>query len=177
MTTLYRPGLPLFITSFDPAYACTNQSAAATAGAAGVNNWPSANLAMIGSLVLPFTYPVRRVFWVNGSSVTGNADMGIYRMDGTRVYSTGATAQSGVSQNQFVATNLLLPAGEYFWALSTSATSSYFVSTASVSFRKLQGQFDMATAHPLPATLTLATPGNARWPLFGITLTTSGFTT
>jgi hypothetical protein len=91
--------------------------------------WPAANLAIYVPFAIPFQFNVRRVFWVNGSNLTGNADLGVYTRTGARLFSTGATARSGASVTQYttLGTPLLLSPGDYYMALSatTSATGSF----------------------------------------------------
>lgn len=151
----------------------------ATNGAVGAAalTWV-ANLAIYVPVLIPWPYTVRRVFWVNGSTITTtNADFGIYTVDGTRIYSTGSTAMSGASAPQFVTpTEFTLSSGAYYFAWTCSNTTSRATGAAAVTAsQRLAGVLQQASALPLPATMTGAAVSNAVYPLCGVTRTTSGF--
>lgn len=172
--------LPLFISTWSLDYSgqafWTEQSRTASS-----ITWPVANTAFYLPFTLPFAYPVRRVFWVNGSSVTStNMDFGIYTADGTRLYSTGSTAQAGISAVQYVTpTEFLLSPGRYYFALACSSTTANRGGTgnipASATRQRLIGNLQEASALPLPVTMTGVAVANSCLPLCGITRTASGF--
>jgi hypothetical protein len=142
--------------------------------------WPAANLAIYVPFAIPFQFNVRRVFWVNGSNLTGNADLGVYTRTGARLFSTGATARSGASVTQYttLGTPLLLSPGDYYMALSatTSATGSFIrFAPGILSDVRLVGPLQQTSANPLPATATYAALGQSYWPLFGLSCLGSGF--
>jgi len=149
-----------------------------TAGGA-TGSWSSANLAYYYPFWLPCQYTVRRVFWGNGSTVTGNKDFGIYTADGTLLYSTGSTGESGASAIQYVTpTAFVLSPGRYYMAVSCSATTNHgwILPGSSLARTALAGGLVQASALPLPATATFATmSGNSGILLCGITQTASGF--
>lgn len=140
-----------------------------------------ANQALYIPFSIPWTFPVRRVFWANGSSITTtNRDFGIYTASGTKIYSTGSTAASGTSVLQYVsATEFLLSPGRYYMAITTdSATASrggFGVSTVNIARLAMAGCLEQATALPLPATMTPVTMALSVFPLIGFTSTSSGF--
>ncbi len=148
----------------------------------GSITWPGADIAFYVPIAIPWPYPVKRVYWINGSSVTSvNMDFGIYTADGTRIYSTGATAASGVSATQYTtpSPDFILPAGRYYFALmSSSATANRggqgTVGTTAVR-QRLVGMLEQATANPLPATMTGASVTHPCVPACGVTRTASGF--
>lgn len=152
---------------------------AGTSAAAASGNWPSANLAIYIPFWLPWPYSVRRVFWANGATLTGNKDFGIYSAEGTRIYSTGSTAESGASAIQYTtpSPDILLSPGRYYFALSCSATTGHGwqVSTGAAAEARHGGLLQQATAVPLPATMTPASFTGTVMPLCGITSTTTGF--
>lgn len=144
--------------------------------------WPSANLAKYVPVAIPWPYLVKRVFWINGSSVTStNMDFGIYTAEGTKIYSTGSTAASGTSATQYVtpATDILLTPGRYYFALASSSGSANRGGQGSTSTNviaeQLGGMLQEASALPLPATMTPVTVANSAFPLCGVTRTASGF--
>lgn len=149
--------------------------------AIGSITWPVANTAFYVPIYIPFFYPVARVWWVNGSSVTStNMDFGIYSDSGERIYSTGSTAASGASAFQYTdATDFMLAPGRYYFALSDSSTTANrggqgTVTPTATEFR-LVGVLQEASALPLPATMTPSAVANPCFPFCGITRTASGF--
>ena len=143
--------------------------------------WPTANKAIYIPFVLPWHYVVRRVFWINGSSVTStNMDFGIYNIDGTRLYSTGSTAASGASVAQYVTpTAFLLNPGTYYMALAGSSVTANRGGTGTIVTTaprmRLGGCLEEASALPLPAAMTPVACTFTFLPICGITRTASGF--
>jgi len=180
MTDFPQVGIPpLFINSYSR-YACLPQLAQANMAMTSLT-WV-ANKAIYIPFQIPWPYPVRRVFWGNGSAVTAtNRDFGIYSADGTQIYHTGSTAASGVSVLQYVTpTEFLLAPGRYFMAIAsdTSTASRGGAGTsASTNIAKMAmaGLLEQSTAFPLPATMTPVTMVLTVFPLCGITQTASGF--
>ena len=83
-------------------------------------------------------------------------------------------AQSGTSNPQnFDITDTVLDVGDFLIALALSSTvGTAFRAAASVEYMKAFGCYKVASAYPLPATVTLATPDAAYLPNFGFTLQT-----
>jgi hypothetical protein len=169
---------PLFI-STATRYAATetyNRMNGSLTGTFSATNWPAANRAIFVPLKLPFPYPAKRAFWVNGGSAAGNVDIGIYTINASRIWSSGSTAQSGTNLNQYVTCGKLIPPGYYYLALAMSSTSSsYFNSAFSVTYNTTFGIYQMAAAFPLPDAATFAATANSVYPLFGLTRSESGF--
>lgn len=142
-------------------------------------SWPAASLALYIPLMLPFEYTVSRVFICNGSTVTKNFDIGVYTTDGAKIFSSGATAQSGASSIQYVTlgSQVTLPPGSYYLAVTMDGTNgtAFATNLATVNQLRLAGCLQQASASTLPASATFAAIGNAFWPLFGLTRTTTGF--
>lgn len=169
-----------------PTHICTWMDCAGGAGARLIGgaggtssqSWPSINLAVFTPLWLSWPYTAQRVFWVNGGTISGNVDMGIYTPGGARIWSAGSTVQSGATTLQYVGTGgLRLAPGPYYLALTFSATSGHVTGSGlnSVTSARLAGLVQMASALPLPATATFATSTTNLWPLMGLTTTASGF--
>ena len=171
---------PLFIQNFSR-WASGLEHSRYIATAQNSLTWPTANKAIYMPFAIPFYYPVRRVFWMNGSSVTStNIDFGIYNYDGTKLYSTGSTAASGVSALQFVTpTEFLLAPGKYFFALSDSSITANRgcsgVTGSTARATRMSGYLEEASALPLPAAMTGVASTFTIIPFCGITLTASGF--
>lgn len=141
-----------------------------------------ANLAVFMPVTIPWPYPVKRAYWVNGSTVaSGTCDFGIYTVSGNRIYSTGNTAQSGANAPQYttVATPFLLDPGEYYFAWVCDATTSHAfgVAMGASGVGALSGIRSQALGSAvLPASATFATAGITGGPVVcGITRTASGF--
>lgn len=148
-------------------------------------NWPLANDAIYIPLQLEYPYPVSRVWWVNGATITGTIDVGIYSADGEQLFHAGSTAQAGASAVQYAAlsgfTNFILPTGNYYLGMSCSGTTGLVWGSAGTgalgipAFRA-SGLLRGATAHPLPTTMGSAVAAStALLPLCGITKTATGF--
>lgn len=117
-------------------------------------------------------WTVKRLALVNGATVNGNWDIGIYSFDGaTKVVSTGSTAQSGASAYQGVnVTATILAPGRYWLAYGTdSATQTIFRWVPGSNWTPLTGVKIHTVASgsgcPLPATLTLVTSTSSNMPL------------
>jgi hypothetical protein len=133
--------------------------------------WISANRALYFPLVLPFAYPVKRAWWSNGGTANGTVDLGIFSADGKKLYSTGATTQSGTSAIQYAAVDWLIQPGEYYLALSLSSGTGTIQRSTNITAvaLRLTGILREDSAHPLPATMTPAAMASAYVPLFGLT--------
>jgi len=142
--------------------------------------WPTANLAMYLPLYIRAPIVAKQIWWVNGTAVSGNVDMGIYSETGsTKLYSTGTTVQSGTSvpQATTISNNgLVLPPGRYWFGLAvdnTTATIFRWTNDADIgNLQKFFGMQQQASAFVLPASTTFAAAVNAFVPLLGIALTT-----
>jgi hypothetical protein len=100
---------------------------------------------------------------VNGGTISGNVDVGIYRSDGTtltRLVSAGSTAQAGVSAIQtFNTTDVdLFPGFEYYLVFSIDNTTGILLRATTSSAASLMSKRVVAfnTSFPLPSTLTIS---------------------
>jgi hypothetical protein len=172
---------PRVISSMSPFTGYQEARAANVAAFPSSGLWPAANLAIFVPLTLPFAYPVKRVWWANGSPAGHNVDLGIYNIDGTRLFSTGLTAQSGASSVQYVtpSPDFILSPGRYFLALAYDSTAGQIirVSTATVTNWRMAGFLQANTSMPLPASVSASWIAFAQTyvPVFGLTLDTTGF--
>jgi hypothetical protein len=156
-----------------------SQNVISTAGVnsvAGVNGSYPTFQALNGTANRAYYVPVRlvqpititQIGWHNGSGVTGNIDAGVYLPDGTRLFSTGATANNGtISVMQWVnVTDFQLGPGLFYFAISTSSgIMSLHRCNMNVSVAGILGMVTQASAHPLPAQATFATAASGPWPL------------
>ena len=89
-------------------------------------NYVTANLVVYVPFWVPESVTFTKMFWVNGTAVAGNYDVGIYTTDGTRLVSMGSTAAAGISQIQTVnITDTTVARGTYYMAIvsDTSGTT------------------------------------------------------
>lgn len=144
-----------------------------------VTSW-TANVAVYIPLYLPWPYPVKRVFWLHGSTISGHVDVGLYSRSGSRIWSAGPVVNSGFSQQpQFVTVSpdLLLQPGRYWMGFSHDGSTNQVTgaNAAADTGGRLAGLYQQAAAHPLPGSATFEAYAGVGLPLIGITNTDSGF--
>jgi len=125
------------------------------------NAWFAINCPMAVPFAINTPVIAYQLGWVNGTSIGGNVDVGIYDTAWNRIVSTGSTAVSGTGlQAQYVniTDTALLPGRYYFVKVLDNITASrHSVSalTFTVPMMALWGIQDSATtAFPLPDPLT-----------------------
>lgn len=119
--------------------------------------WPANNRA----LLIPFRVyqpeTIVKLGSLNGATASGNIDMGIYDRAFTRLVSIGSTAQAGTTAIQeFDITDILLGTGQFYLAVAMSSTAGTLFRRALGQATELvaMGMTGMASAFPLPATVT-----------------------
>lgn len=122
-------------------------------------NVVTANVAYYFPFRLPMAATLRRIGWMNGDTVAGNVDAGVYRWDLTRLTSTGSTAMSGTAAPQSVdITDVSMPAGRYYMAIAVSDATAQLREISGIAQELAAlGCFMQASALPLPSTATPAT--------------------
>jgi len=136
--------------------------------------WPTGNLAMYYPFRIPYAVTVTGIQILNGASVSGNVDVGIYSAEGTRIASSGSTAQAGASSIQTIAlTSTILAPGQYYIALAfdNSTGTTAITALATFQFARAYGVLKQATAFPLPATAVFAactTTTDRQIPMIGV---------
>lgn len=175
--------LPLFVHTFTRWAAGWELPRMGSVVQASSLTWPVANTAFYVPMWIPFSYPVERVFWVNGTSTTTtNVDFGIYTFDGTKIYSTGSVAQGTASIPQYVTPSpeFVLSPGRYYFGFACSSVTANRGGQGTVAPTvprlRMVGVLQQATALALPATMTPSAVANACYPFCGVTRTTTGFT-
>jgi hypothetical protein len=122
--------------------------------------FPDQNRAHYYPIIVPVTCVVRRLWWANGAVSSGNIDVGIYLdagyKPGSRLVSTGSTAQGTAVQVQFVdVTDTTLAPGMYWLAINAnnpSGTTTCFRGTSSAAWNALMGFEEAVGSVTLPAT-------------------------
>lgn len=135
--------------------------------------WQAAQTALYVPFRIAQAVLAKGFYWMNGATISGNVDCGIYDGALTRVTSTGAIAQSGANtiQTSALGTAVFLPAGVYYLAIMcTSATATMFCGTFLVAeeLRHLGVAKQVSVGTTLPATGTFTAPDGANCPVFGI---------
>lgn len=148
-----------------------NTSAASRAWTAGANGTIFIPLPILDR---PRTYAT--AFWLNGITIAGNIDVGVYTIAGTvatKVAATAATLQATASVMQTVALAVTLQAGvQYYLAMGASAaTSTHWASSGGGgTTTKSLGCYQATTGHPMSggATITVASGSGMTVPVFGL---------
>ena len=109
-----------------------------------------------------------KAFWVNGATVSGNVDIGVYTSAGVKVASIGSTAQAGASGTQITTLSAALSAGNYYLAFACDNTTATFhmanLSVSAIFANVFNVQYQDA-AFALPATATFAAGSNVQLPM------------
>lgn len=134
--------------------------------------YPTANKAIFAPMRVNVPTLVTKLAAYVGATSSGNIDVGIYAADGTRLVSSGSTAQSAtVNAWQLfdVTDTLLLPGIVYYLAVAMDNTTGtlFRAGPGAAIYLKTKGLAEMTTAFPLPATATLATIASAYYPMIG----------
>lgn len=147
---------------------------AAQQGAGASAVWPAANRAIYVPFYLVERMTATKMFVSNGAAVSGNIDLGIYNAAGTRLVSSGSTAQSGTATAQVVdITDTVLEPGTYYMALAIDNTTATTLRNGGAAILLKGMAFaQQASAFPLPATATLAAVASAYTPFFGVSFRT-----
>lgn len=133
--------------------------------------WPAANLALFYPFSVSAPITAVKLYSINGNVASGNIDLGIYDGAGTRLMSSGTTAQAGTTGAQIIDTTdyVLAPNVQYYMAMAmdngTGTTRCW--TTAGTGKFAMMGMAQMATAFPLPTNATYALVGQAYVPMFG----------
>lgn len=177
----YDASLPLHIHTFGLYSGHHDASQVATTFTFAAYNWPAQNRGVYIPISIPWAYPVARVFWANGSTITTSSMcFAIYNVDGVRLMTTGVTAQSGASLFQYVdVTDFILPAGVYYFFLSNNSATvtsrAFGNSEIKTQEGRVGGLLQQASVEAAPTTATFEAWASTGLPLCGVTRTASGF--
>lgn len=138
--------------------------------------WPQANITVYYPMMLEFPMLVTKVFWVNGTVVSGNCALAIYKSSiagntqSEQLFTTGTTAQAGTSAVQKVTlgTAILLTPGLHHIGFGCDNTTATFVRSAmSNNVMKLAGS-QAEGNYPPPSPSNYQSTAQAYWVLAGI---------
>ena len=158
--------------TFSPHCQGTNFSAGAVRLASAASAaFPTTNQAFFMPLFMGAPITIAQLFVWNGATVSGNVDVGVYAEDGTRLVSSGSTAQAGTSVLQvFDVTDTVIGPGNYYLALACDNTTATITRvTVALSVARLHGNLTQASAFPLPTLATFATVAGGFTPIMGFT--------
>jgi hypothetical protein len=170
---MYVPGpvaepLPALVSALSQ-YSCGLEMATTSAAGAAAA-WSAANRAFYIPLYVPANTLILKMFCINGGTINGNIDLGLYGSDGTRLVSSGSVAHAGANtiQELDITDTLLVAPGRYYMAMaSNSGTATLFRFAPGSPTMRLLGAFNEDSAFPLPATATFAAMSNYV-PIFGV---------
>lgn len=171
---------PLSIGTWTSGYTNTDELRAIALASGSALTWV-ANLAVYVPFSIPFWFPVRRVWWYNGSTITtSNADVGVFSLDGEKLVSAGSTALAGASAIQYVtpASEVWLPPDAYYFGYVGSGTTARTQGTSTYTAANLRGAGVLQEAvgsSTLPSRMTPTAIANALFPYCGMSQTASGF--
>jgi hypothetical protein len=154
-------------------FGITSYSSGAAWNNLGSSTWIAANRALFIPFVITKPTLIKQLFVLNGAAVSGNIDVGIYDAAGTKIVSSGSTAQAGTTVIQsFDVTDTMLAPGQYYFAvaLDNSTGTLLRVTVGGSGYRQQElGMAQQSTAFPLPATATFATIASDYIPVVGLT--------
>jgi hypothetical protein len=136
-------------------------------GAPAAAAWPAANEAIYVPFRVAVAMNIVSMDVINGGTLSGNIDAGIYSEDGRLLTSSGSTAQNGIGVTQnFNFTDVHVNPGLYFAAVALdNGTGQIQRWNLGNNFYRAVGVVKQATAFPLPATATFAATDRAYCPL------------
>lgn len=128
--------------------------------------WPAANRAIIWPFLLNDWFTFSEAGWENGATVSGHVDIGVYDKNLAKIVTNGGAVQAGTSAFQSVAMTATTLAPDYYWLamVMDNVTSTLRAAPPGATLSRLMGLQQMASAYPLPATITLANPASALLP-------------
>lgn len=135
--------------------------------------WPTTNKAFFVPFLLRRPAIATNLWTYNGLTVNGSLDIGIFTHDGTRLISTGSTAQSGTGVLQtFNLGTFHFGPGLFYMALAFNGDIATMRRNSQVAAQYLaaMGVKKLASAFPLPATATLEDMDATYLPVFGLLL-------
>ena len=141
--------------------------------------WEAANRGVWFPVSVPSVCVVRRMWWANGATVTGNVEAGVYldggHKPGAKLITTGSVGQATTNAIQFGdITDTTLTPQLYWLFISCSSTSATFFRSAGVSTLDAYVGMDQDSIGPgsSPSTATPVERQSANVYLFGFSTTT-----
>jgi hypothetical protein len=118
---------------------------------------PTANRITYYPFRLTVPFPIRSLYMVNGSAVSGHFDVGVFTLAGAKVISTGSTVQAGINQIQAVATaETWIGPGIFYVGWVMDNAIGHILGSPFGGERAFMGFARQDATFPLPATATFA---------------------
>lgn len=164
-----RAGSPAQLFTIDVAGYSGPSGAAVLAIASAA--FPTANKVLYVPIRIPSPIKVLQLYSSNGATASGNIDIGVYSKDGTKIISSGSTAQSGVNARQlFDVTDTQLGRGLYYMGITMSnTTGTLFRAAPSLAVLMALGLLTQTPgSFGLPANASFGAYVDAYFPICGI---------
>ena len=171
----YSLSLPDGYNTISPFCITSIASCTGTLGTPASTTWPSSNLGIAIPFRVSRTVKLQKVFWLNGTVVGYNVDVGVYSADWTKLGSIGSTGQGSASTLTTATLTTQFGPGLFYMAMamSNSLGTAWRSSSMTLSAMRTLGCAQMASALALPSTFTPAAIGQAYIPVFGLLPTRS----
>lgn len=143
-----------------------------SASATAVSNvgWPSGSFAICVPVEIYEPITIAKMMIVRGTATSGNLDVGVYDANGNLKVSSGSTAQSAAAIQTFDVTDTLLQPGLYYMAVAFDNTTANMLGWSVSLIDTLPfGVFTVASAFPLPSTVTFSALFGTFVPLISMT--------
>ena len=139
----------------------------------GGTNWAEVNRVIYVPLLLTHPFSLVRFWWANGTTLSGQIEVGLYSASGTRLATTGSIGggvAAGTQSAAPTAGTIVLAPGFYRLAVTVNQINRRLLKFSSTvqNFRKLNVYEELTGGFGLPATATLGTNLSAWVPVFGI---------
>jgi hypothetical protein len=139
--------------------------------------WPVANKAYFFPFILSKQITAVMMFTLNGATIGNNVDVGVYSADGTRLVSSGSTAQSGSANTiqTYNITDTTMGPGLFYLAMAMDGTTGtvFRQGMSTLQQATMLGCLQQLTAFALPAVATFATiTTGSQVPVFGLSTRT-----
>lgn len=157
-------GNEILVPAYSGLYGLGNETVTGNAIPLGSNPWSNpaaANRAYFIPLYLPSPGIITKLWVQNGTTATGNCDIGLYSCvagwPSARLVSTGSTAQAGTSvMQEFNITDLAISGNTtlFLAVVFDSASSTIFGGSVAANVWRFSSCAIQSTAFPLPSTAT-----------------------
>jgi len=151
-------------------YGCL--SVADAAGNASAT-WPASNRILYQPFRLPTPITIAQLYCYNGTAVSGNVDIGIYMLDGSKIITTSSVAQAGTSALQlFDITDTLIGPGTFYMGITLDNTTGtlFRVALTVLASAQVMGVLEENPGgFGLPSTATFGSISASYIPLIGMT--------
>lgn len=157
------------VTTMDLVHSIGTDLVAVASAIGGSAVWPAAGRILYIPIYLDEVGSIVKFFFCNGTVAAGTIDIGLYSEAGSKLVSSGATTQAGVSTLQtFDTTDYTAGPGRYYLGICLSSGSATVVrSSPSLSLQRTMGVLQEAGTATLPASKTGVAPASAFMPLAG----------